>query len=526
MRIDQLSVDLRARNPWEAFDLGIALARLTAADLFMAFTVPYLAFVLLVNLVAWGYPTAALLIVWWLKPVFDRIALHVIAQAVFGPTPPWRATLKSLWQIPRTGLLYSLTLGRFDLARSFHLAVLQLEGQTGKARRRRIAVLDKRARGPAVWLTVVIIHFVYVILLGFDGLLTMISPAGVHFSLHLGEYFFRGGQEPSLTSQHLFNCAFAVVECILEPLYVAAGFSLYLARRTALEGWDLEVAFKRMTARVAAAGGAMTKVVAVLLTVVALQGAAGNEAWAQDGANDPPKSGVTAPAGLPDPAAATAASLDAAAPSTEKQAIDDILKGPDFKQYEDRQVWRRKNPPDTKSNPKIGDGWLVFAQYLAEAMRIAIWVVAIGFLGWLLYYLSQRLGWFRDLIGTRRSYRPDVLFGLDLRAESLPDDIPGAARTLLAQGDMRGALSLLYRGALRVLIHERELDVRDGDTEGDCVRRVNRTVPLALAEYFRGLVEAWGLMAYARRAPEQSIAQRLVDEWAHHFAPPPESEPA
>lgn len=119
-----------------------------------------------------------------------------------------------------------------------------------------------------------------------------------------------------------------------------------------------------------------------------------------------------------------------------------------------------------------------------------------------------------------------MLFGLDLRAESLPDDIPAAARALLAQGDVRGALSLLYRGALRVLIHERELVVQEGDTEGDCVRRVNRTVPGALADYFRRLVEAWGLVAYARRTPTQSLAVGLVEDWARYFAPPRESSPA
>ena len=120
MRIEELNVALRARNPWESFDLGFALARHTGANLYLAFGVPYLLFVLLVNLVTWGSPTLALLIVWWCKPVFDRIALHVMSQAVFGETPSWRRTINGLLKIPRTGLLYSLTLGRLDFARSLH----------------------------------------------------------------------------------------------------------------------------------------------------------------------------------------------------------------------------------------------------------------------------------------------------------------------------------------------------------------------------------------------------------------------
>jgi hypothetical protein len=302
---------------------------------------------------------------------------------------------------------------------------------------------------------------------------------------------------------------------VLEPLYVTAGFSLYLSRRTVLEGWDLEVAFKRLTARVATGG--MKQAAVLLLTAMVLQGAAGNDAWAQAAA-DPPAQAV------PDAARSEPAPVSV---SAEKKMIEEILSGPDFTQYEDRKVWRRKNPLDKKKPDfKIGDGWLAFAQFLAEALRVVAWVVAIAFVGWLLYYLAQRLGWFKELIGKRTLYKPDVLFGMDLRAESLPADIPAAARALLAQGDMRAALSLLYRGALRVLIHERELDVREGDTEGDCVRRVNHTAPGALAEYFRRLVEAWGLIAYARRSPEPTLAQGLVEDWARYFVPQRERVPA
>ena len=366
MRIDDLSVNLRARNPWEAFDLGIALARHTGANLFVAFALPYLACMLLINLIAWDHPSAAILIFWWLKPAFDRIALYVLAQAVFGATPSWRATLKSLRQIPRTGLFYALTLGRFDFARSFHLAVFQLEGQTGKPRRDRITVLDKTARRHAVWLTVVIVHFGYALLFGFDGLLGMISPSGTHFSLHLGNYFSANAEEVSIVNQHLFNAAFALIDCVLEPLYVAAGFSLYLSRRTVLEGWDLEVAFKRLTERVRTAGIPMTRLAAVLLAAMLLHGAAANDALAQVAAGEPPKSDATPPAAAP--------------PSAEKQLIAEILKGPDFKQYEDRKVWRRKQPLE-KANLKIDDGWFKFAQIVAEVLRFAIWILAIVFIG-------------------------------------------------------------------------------------------------------------------------------------------------
>ncbi len=43
----------------------------------------------------------------------------------------------------------------------------------------------------------------------------------------------------------LFSMLFNLIALsIIEPLYVAAGFTLYLNRRTHLEAWDIELAFR------------------------------------------------------------------------------------------------------------------------------------------------------------------------------------------------------------------------------------------------------------------------------------------
>ena len=43
--------------------------------------------------------------------------------------------------------------------------------------------------------------------------------------------------------------AWYIAMSIVEPFHVAAGFSLYLNRRTELEAWDLELAFRRLRER-------------------------------------------------------------------------------------------------------------------------------------------------------------------------------------------------------------------------------------------------------------------------------------
>ncbi|HAQ27742.1 MAG TPA: DUF4129 domain-containing protein, partial [Pseudomonas sp.] len=56
-----------------------------------------------------------------------------------------------------------------------------------------------------------------------------------------------GGE--ALWLEHLTNLLYALVLVVWEPIYVASGFSLYLNRRTILEGWDIELAFRRLRTR-------------------------------------------------------------------------------------------------------------------------------------------------------------------------------------------------------------------------------------------------------------------------------------
>jgi len=549
MRIDGLNLDLRERNAWEAFDLGVALARTTGARLFVPYGVVFVVLALLVHLATWGHPLIAFFVLWWLKPMADRVALAVLGQAVFGAAPGWRSTLGSLLKIPRSGWLMSFTLGRLDFARSFHLPVRQLEGQTGKAGRERIRVLDKKLRSHAFWLTVAMWHFVFILVYGLNGLVNMLAPEGMHAGFDFASIFGASSDE-SLAGQYLFNAALVLAECVIEPIYISAGFALYLSRRTALEGWDLEVAFKRLSARIeeqqatVVIPGLLAFVLAgVLLAGGTLAPPAQAEQHPQSGAQsegspqgDPPvnpapaegqaesSEGQATPAGDQAAPAEEKAATAPAKVSREKTAIMQVLAAPEFQEFVDEPTWKYRGKPDKPGKPfempKFGEGWFTFMQFLGELLRALIWVVAIAALGWLLYLLSRHMGWFKGAFKFDR-VKPDVMFGMDLRPESLPDDIPAAARALLVGGDMRAALALLYRGALSVLVHERDVEVRTGDTEEDCVRRVAKAGPPALATYFQSLVSAWGLIAYAGRRPERAEAERLISAWAGHFTPAP-----
>jgi hypothetical protein len=116
-----------------------------------------------------------------------------------------------------------------------------------------------------------------------------------------------------------------------------------------------------------------------------------------------------------------------------------------------------------------------------------------------------------------RAPLPDAVFGLDIRPESLPDDVPGAAWSAWERGEPAVALGLLYRAAIAFLVRQEGLPVRESWTEGDCVDFVRRKARSERAEYFARLTRAWQTTAYAHRPPSGDEARALCTAWGVHF---------
>jgi hypothetical protein len=246
MRLEDIAVNLRVRTPYESIDLGYSMVMAWRRDVFPIWMSVYFGFGLIINLLCFAKPIVALFILWWLKPAFDRVILHVLSGAAFGAAPTigetWRA-LPRLWF--NNGLFKALTIRRLDLARSFSLPVTQLERQFGKPARQRRAVLGREARGAAGWLTIISMHFEFLIALSAYVFIDLLMP-GASDVLDPMKWLL---QEPTIEAQYLSNLVSMLTLVALEPFYVAAGFALYLNTRTVLEGWDIELAFKRMNAR-------------------------------------------------------------------------------------------------------------------------------------------------------------------------------------------------------------------------------------------------------------------------------------
>ncbi|HRE17433.1 MAG TPA: hypothetical protein PLW86_10300, partial [Rhodocyclaceae bacterium] len=193
---------------------------------------------------------------------------------------------------------------------------------------------------------------------------------------------------------------------VIEPLYVASGFALYLNRRSELEGWDIDVAFRRLDARQAVARAADN---------TPLRSVAGLAALA-----------LCTTMLLASPLPAQAESTVAATPSPAKAAITEVLRDPVFGQEVEELEWRlRPRAQKEKDEDAMPSWWKTLREIvegIARLSRVLVWIVAALLVGVLIYILIRyRERWLpgRGL----SSHPPEFLFGLDVRPESLPDDV-------------------------------------------------------------------------------------------------------
>ena len=480
VQLESLSVQLRPRGGWEALDLGFQMARTWWRPIWGAWLAVYLPAALVLHAMFYDKLWVAALLLWWLKPLFDRFVLHVVSRAVFGDTPTVRDSLAAWRDILRPGLLAGLTLFRLDPARSFTLPVWQLEKQTGREAALRRSALGRRMRGYAVWLTVIALHFEALVFLSTGLLLALLAPAGGDAGFEFSELFRGGGVDTAGWDLYDGVC-YVISVSVVEPIFVAAGFSLYLNRRAILEGWDIELALRRLDERLRALKIAAIAAIAIACCAVS-----------------------------PPPA-------DAAEKSA-KEEIREVLKAPEFQQQKDAMRWRYRGEGKDAPDRTPADFWANLGAFLAQISQAVLWIgVAVGVVALVLLLRRLMPQFFeRD----RDHYRPpDALFGLALAPESLPDDVAGTAARLAREGKPREALSLLYRGALSVLVHRDHVPLAEGDTEGDALRAARKALAAPGADYFGRLVRAWQSAAYAGRLPGAGETEALAHDWAPHFAP-------
>jgi hypothetical protein len=516
VQLARLQAVLRQRSSFEAIDLGFAMARKWWGATFRA----WFLFVTPVYALVWAllhdYPVWAFVVLWWLIPIFDRVPLFVISRELFGESISARDVLRALPRLWTRHLIYSLLLYRLDPARSFILPMLELEGGDIRGRARRRAALVRATTGPAAWLTFVFFSLHIVMAVAFLVALILMLPDRPEWTPEILWDNFWAGTAPWWAYASVPAAEFLGLS-LVEPLYVAGGFALYLNRRTHLEGWDIELVFRRLANRLLVAGGRAARTAAAALVVAALllAGAvlAPSTAFAQ---RFPGYPGVGETPPKPEPSAKSRpASRDPRA------AIDEVLRRPEFGRQEKRWVWRSRGESEEPRIPNFEmPGFLQFlARLFATGLEGVLWVLAGIVLAGLIYLIVSRLRALgpREARPKRQAQAPPVVGTFGAQAAALPDDVPGAALAHFQAGRHVEALGLLYRGALTSLADRRAIVVAENATEGECLGVVRREAPTPVAAFFETVTRAWQMAAYAHRVPDAERARELCRCWPEHF---------
>ena len=472
MRLEDMTVTLRPRQPWEAVDLGCAMVRRDFGRLIALWASTVLPLWVVVCVIFRNMPVWIPLVVWWLKPLYDRVPLFFLSRAAFGVRPGFAETWRAWPRLMFTNFLPALLWRRFSFIRSFALPAQLLEGLRGAAANQRVKTLAMEGGGSGASLTFAFSSIELFLWLGLmSGTYDLLPEAATPDWFGIFQAFDFENTIPAGFLWWGAGCHMVIIT-LIEPFYVGAGFALYLNSRTHLEGWDVELAFRRMATRLTAAAALLIAVLFVF--------------------------------GIQSPAQAVAG--DGAA-----KVVREVLKDPEFEIHKVKTQRWKPDFPEKKEDDKSDTPYLTA---VGDISQVLFWMIVVGLVTWLVVYLVKNRHLFISRgVSKAKVQAPKVLMGMNITRESLPDDIVAAARAAWAAGDVKEALSLLYRGSLSWLVTRRRVPITDSDTEEDCLMHVVGAGQQVEADYFRHLTGAWVQVAYACLPTSDAEMNVLCDQW-------------
>lgn len=480
MQLDSVTAEIRPRSDWEAVDLGLALVR---RDFWRCYVVWWLALfpvTVLAGWWLWNFPSLWLLLFWWAKPFGSRLVLFEMSRRLFGERPSWKTTLCEIPKAYVRRFFYRLVWARFSPWLPVTLAVEDLEGLRGKAYKQRCNQVTRRGDGVIMWIYLIAdlgaVWFGLAILV----LLLMCIPTGQDGAWSAAAESWDSNTPfdlPLLIMRTVMACLMLAIS-LMDVFITGAGFGIYLNNRTWIEGWDVELAFKRLARR-------LNRVVVPCLAALILL--------------------------FP-------VSTFAVGESDSTRLIREVKAQPEFKVHTVKQ----KVPVPPKSTKSLS--WLerLFrmmnfgnaGDWLGKLFVVSSIALLVGLTAWLIWLNRHAFLWRRvdgaELVHPKMAR---VVMGMDVSPGTLPDDVPGAVMKLWNEGLHQEALSLLYRGAISKVMALHHVGIQESDTEGDCLRRVTQVGESAHPRYFHGITLLWMNMAYARRTPRDEEIELLCRNW-------------
>ncbi len=556
MDLDRIQIRLRQRGIHESLDLGLRMHQRWSGPVYRAWltTVMPCWLLLLAISIAFDVPWLGVFLIWWLKPLWDRIPLFVLSRAIFGATPNMREVYGKLTTLWGTGLFNALVRYRISPGRSLLMPITQLEGLRGApaANRRRVLGRGPEAGG-ATGLFFAGFALEWLLAAGMISLVLFMVPDSpeVDFETVLQAAESNGGP---LWARLLPLIGWLLAMSLVEPVYVAAGFALYLNRRTLLEGWDIELTFRRLARRIATQRG----IVSALFLAISLSSVSVAHA------TSPPTGSIPIDLDSSEPLLPvsdlvgkvpyrSAPGIDEPSTTEAERASEVVFARPEFGYDREVQRWVARESPelagfdlrplvdwfaslgeldlladltewfrdwfeeDEAEPSEETEGW--FGEGMSSVVEILMWCIVAALLatGAIAMYRRRR-HWGRFTPSGNAPTPTSITTIGHIRgpqkrvppAASIPDQVWAT----WCSGDTDTALAMLYNAALTQLASTRALDLDQAWTEGDCARAVRAQVGGQPARYFQRVVRARTRVSYAHRPPTDDVVRTLCDDWS------------
>ena len=458
---------LRHRTNFEAIGAGTLLAR----QYWWQLVAGWLIFALPIFVAVWFVPNVFLsvFLLWLFKPLYERIPLRFIASTMFNQQTTAKQTLSTVFSVDT---LIWLSVFRLCPGRSTLTPIAALERSSDNlvdipSRRK---LIRQRILGNYLilhllmfGLEISLVVFLLVVVYWAVFVLTSVAPDLPSFNPFVLFNFLAS------INKHIFTTLIFLSFAVIAPFYVCCGFSTYLNKRIELEGWDIDLGFRRLIARVSM----------LLITVFLV--ANGDLSYAQM------RPGI----------------------AVDKATIHETVKSEIDAIYVESIITEET----IRARESVERATL---ETEARVLQIIAIVALISFIVFLLWQLRRvDFSRFKPRKVALESKQSTIVAAFHERLE-LPDDVLASSREAWESGNSREAISLLYRGALYYLVSYYECPVHLSHTESACLQLVAENVPQSHSS-FATITGSWQKIAYANKPIETPAFQALVHVYETDF---------
>jgi hypothetical protein len=443
----------RKMDSREAADAGLLLWRECFINFLPFFAIPFWLCAFALRMLPGNLVYFSWLILWFLKPLFDRPVLHIISVRFFESRAGIKHFFKGLGKTLWRGLPGDLFWRRFSPLRTAMMPVHALEYGSKKSSKetvKRKELLKKSGVGYCFLLTCWGIALEITLLIGeFFFFLVIIDLIGIDSPNFTAEFFKR-------TEVFIF-AAWCINYMLIETLYVCMGFSLYINSRIEVEGWDIEIMFRTFAKKLKKTSGVLIVFIFMFLPVNAFT----------DNFED----------------------------SVPMEKLHEILNSPDFGGEKDTWGIRFKKPQEERDTFNFNPSMERLRFIFAFVLRFIIVILIAALIVFIIFYV-------RRFVYKRNSETEEpamtILHGIPC---GNPELILQKAVDFFERGNLRMAWGYCTAAGILSWTTCRGLSFPPDATESECSNIVSSSFSGNEVITFNRLINHWINFAYAGRLP-------------------------